>query len=198
MYTKTNCFALVLAALSSLAVAEKGAAQVHGCVWHNAKPVKSYIANWGPGSTADRCMRLSGSQASMTVTNQGLTCQSLGKVAVDSSWTCFVKQSWWALSYTSDVAYSGSANSRWTTGPANSDITLHDQSPGTNVCASQAHCKGDFVEWGNDNDAHLYIVFEPGAVGDPGKSLSRDELEAEYGSLEDSDEPKLRAQELKI
>lgn len=102
-------------------------------------------------------MRLTGSAASMTVSNQGLTCQTVGKVAVDSSGLCYFRESWWGMSYTSSVAYSGSTNSRWTTGPANSDITLHDQSPGTSVCSSESHCTNTYVEWDNDTNALLRV-----------------------------------------
>lgn len=94
----------------------------------------------------------------MTVSEQGLTCQTLSRVAIDSSGLCYFRESWWGLSYTSDVAYSGSTNSRWTTGPANSDITIHDQSPGTSVCPSELHCtSSNYVEWDNDKGASLYV-----------------------------------------
>ncbi|KAI1641845.1 uncharacterized protein F4817DRAFT_354649 [Daldinia loculata] len=169
MRGKTDCFVLAFATFGGLAAAEKGAAQIHGCVWVNTKPVKPYIVNWSPGSSSDRCMRLTGSAASMTVSDKGIICQDLGKVAVDSSGTCYFKQSWWGLSYTSTAAYSGSTNSRWTTGPANSDVTLYDYSPGTSVCSSMAHCPNTYVEWSNGANASLYFVFTPGAVGDPGK-----------------------------
>ncbi|KAI0116689.1 hypothetical protein F4814DRAFT_413670 [Daldinia grandis] len=124
----------------------------------NTKPVKAFTVNWTPGSSSDRCMRLTGSAASMTVSAQGLTCQGLGKAAVDSSGLCYFKESWWGISYkATGAAYSGSTNSQWTTGPANSDITLHDQSPGTSVCSNEARCTNTFVEWSNGANAELYV-----------------------------------------
>jgi hypothetical protein len=103
-------------------------------------------------------MRLTGSNASMNVTDQGLTCISLGKVAVDASGWCYFRESWWGISYLAVGApYSGSTSSRWTTGPANSDITLHDQSAGTNVCSEKGHCTKTFIEWDNDKIADLYV-----------------------------------------
>ncbi|KAI0443550.1 hypothetical protein F4803DRAFT_514606 [Xylaria telfairii] len=191
MRAKANCLVVAFVTFSGFAAAEKGAAQLHGCVWHNTKPVKPYNVNWNPGSTSDRCMRLTGTPASMPVSAQGLTCQDLGKVAVDSSGLCYFKESWWGASYTSDVAYSGSTNSQWTTGPANSDITLHDQSSGTSVCSNKAHCTSTFIEWGNGGNADLYLVFEPGAVGEPGKPHDPDDLaKGEFGS-EDGETVKL-------
>ncbi|KAI3325687.1 hypothetical protein HD806DRAFT_533351 [Xylariaceae sp. AK1471] len=191
---------VAFATLGGLAAVEKGTAQIHGCVWHNSKPVKAYTVDWHPGSSSDRCMRLTGSAASMTVTNQGLTCQDLGKAAVDSSGLCYFKESWWGISYTASVAYSGSTNSQWTTGPANSDITLHDESAGTSVCSNEARCTNTFVEWSNDVNAGLYVVFTPGAVGDPGKPDDPDEPAKDKFGSEDGETLKLnvKAPELKI
>ncbi|KAJ8131010.1 hypothetical protein O1611_g2615 [Lasiodiplodia mahajangana] len=163
MRAKPNCL-VAFAALSRIVAAEKGAALIHGCVWHNTNLAAPYTVNWHPGSSSDKCMRLIGSAAHMLVAGQGLTCQTLGTVAVDSDGLCYFKESWWGLSYTSDVAYSGSTDSQWTTGPANSDITLHDQSPGTNVCASAAQCYDTSIEWPNDGNGDLYFVFEPEVV----------------------------------
>ena len=131
---------------------------MNACVWHANKPVKPYDVHWKAGSAGDKCMTLRGSDASMTVTDQGLTCISLSKVAVDSSWSCYFRSSLWGMSYTATgAAYSGSTSSQWTTGPFNSDITLHDQSPGTNVCAEKAHCVRTFIEWDNDSHASLFV-----------------------------------------
>ena len=105
-------------------------------------------------------MTLHGSDASMTVEDQGLTCISLGKVAVDSSVSngCYFRESIWGMSYTATgAAYSGSTSSQWTTGPYNSDITIHDQSPGTDVCPEKSHCERTYVEWDNDTTANLFV-----------------------------------------
>ncbi|KAI0097563.1 hypothetical protein GGR51DRAFT_553028 [Nemania sp. FL0031] len=167
MHTKTNCLVLAFAALSGITAAEKGASLIHGCVWHNTAPANPYTVNWRPGSSSDKCMRLIGSAARMMVTSQGLTCQPLGKVAVDSDGLCYFQESWWALSYTSDTAYSGSTNSQWTTGPIKSDVTLHNQSPGTNVCSGTVQCYDAFIEWDNDSDADLYVSSLSHACGAP-------------------------------
>ncbi|KAI2629806.1 hypothetical protein GGR54DRAFT_650096 [Hypoxylon sp. NC1633] len=158
------CTAAIMG-LASLAYAEKGAAYVNGCVWHSIQPVNAYDIHWKAGSTGDKCMTLRGSDASMNVKEQGLTCISLSKVSVDSSWDCYFRESHWGMSYTAvGAAYSGSTSSKWTTGPFNSDITLESQSAGTNVCAEESHCTRTYIEWDNDSNANLFIVFEPGKV----------------------------------
>ncbi|KAI0471226.1 hypothetical protein F4859DRAFT_484830 [Xylaria cf. heliscus] len=199
MHIRTDRYVLTLAALGGLAAAEKGAAEVYGCIWQSTPPIKPYTIDWLPGSTSDRCMRLTGSAASMTVSKAGITCQTLGKVAVDSSYLCYFKQSWWGLSYTAkNIAYSGSTNSQWTTGPSNSDITLKNQSPGTSVCSSPSHCSGPSIEWPNDSNAELYVVFNPIAVGDPGKPNKPDDLAMSQFGLNDWEGGDLNVQEAEL
>ncbi|KAJ5522567.1 hypothetical protein N7527_006682 [Penicillium freii] len=124
----------------------------------------------------------------MDVNDHGLTCISLGKAAVDSSGACYFRESWWGVSYlASGAPYSGSTNSRWTTGPSNSDITLHDQSAGTNVCPSKSHCTSTFLEWDNDSNANLYIVFEPGKVGKFTSEEGDEGIEVDEGDMTEED-----------
>ncbi|KAK9419928.1 putative Ig-like domain-containing protein [Seiridium unicorne] len=162
--------------LAGPASASKGSANVNACVWHPSPPIKSYTVSWRTGSADDRCMRLVGSSPSMVVKDQGLTCTSLGEVAVDSSWSgwtggCYTRNSIWGLSYTTTGApYSGSTSSDWNTGPFNTDMKLISQSPGTSVCGGAAHCSGSQVEWDNDKTPQVYVVFQPGKVGNGGKS----------------------------
>lgn len=133
------------------------AANVTACVWHEHRPLVPYTVDWHPGSTGDRCMRLAGSAASMTVTEQGLTCQDLDEVAADSSGLCRILESRWSLSYTSSIAHSGSALTRWTAGKSRSDIVLREPAPGTTVCPSRYHCSQTSVEWGSYLAAYLHV-----------------------------------------
>ena len=113
---------------------------------------------WETETPDDKCMKLVGSKTRMQVTDKGLTCVNLGKVAVDSSGLCYFKENKWGLSYsTLEASYSGSMVSRWTTGPANSDITIKESSPGTSVCSREEHCTGTYTEWGNGKNADIFV-----------------------------------------
>ncbi|KAI1635419.1 hypothetical protein F4809DRAFT_642539 [Biscogniauxia mediterranea] len=168
--------AIAAFAFAGCASAAKGSANVNACVWHSSAPIEPYIVNWKTGSADDRCMRLVGSSPSTTVEDQGLTCTSLGEVAADSSWSgwtggCATRDSIWGVSYTASGApYSGSTASDWNTGPWNTDMKLQSYSPGTSLCGNSALCSGIRVEWDNDKSAQLYVVFQPGKVGNGGKS----------------------------
>ncbi|OTB05586.1 hypothetical protein M426DRAFT_21619 [Hypoxylon sp. CI-4A] len=108
MRTGTQLSALVVMSFASLATAEKGAATVHGCIWHSSKPVKAYNVQWTAGSSGDKCMRLVGSNIGMEVSHEGITCKSLGKVAVDASGWCYFRQSLWGMAYVATgAAYLG-------------------------------------------------------------------------------------------
>ncbi|KAH9905702.1 hypothetical protein F4778DRAFT_802154 [Xylariomycetidae sp. FL2044] len=141
----------------------KGASEVSACLWLDAKPAAPFAVDWTAGGSEVRCMSLIGNNARMTVDKEGLTCRSLGDVAVDDSWWCFFRSSVWEMSYTAtNATLSGTALSRWSTGPFSSDITLQGQSPGTAVCGSRSLCDGTYLIWDNDTDAHVYIIFRPG------------------------------------
>ncbi|KAK6507219.1 hypothetical protein TWF481_005669 [Arthrobotrys musiformis] len=164
-------FSIILAgAISGLSLisgvaAGKGKAAVKACVFLPVEPSKPFQVTWNAGLSTDSCMKKRGSGGKMTVSKQGITCYGIGEVEVDDDGTCYWKSSRWGISYNADTKpYSGSTNSRWTTGPANSDITLKDKNPGTSVCGSEAACTGDFVEWNNNKNEAIYIIFRPGAV----------------------------------
>lgn len=147
------------------AAAAKGKVEVQGCIWQATKPDKPYTVRFTGGSSSDACMKRKGNSPTMTVSEVGITCTSLGDVEADDDGWCYWQQSRWGMSYTVDgKPYSGSTLSRVTTGPVHSDIELNNQSPGTNVCASKAQCSSSFQEWRNSGNEPIYIVFKPGTV----------------------------------
>ncbi|KAI0009549.1 hypothetical protein F4779DRAFT_640392 [Xylariaceae sp. FL0662B] len=178
MRTGTGLYALVAMSIMGSAISEIGAATVHGCVWHSSKPVKTYTINWTTGSTSDRCLASAGSNAATEVSQVGLTCSSLGRVALGfTSISCLdidgdanIKISGsWGMSYVATgAAYSGSTSSIWVIDGHSqlSNITIQDYNPGTNVCAEKSHCARTQVEWVPNTDAQVYVVFEPGQVGE--------------------------------
>jgi hypothetical protein len=138
------------------------AATVFACVWHNTEPANPYTVKWDTDGSGTKCMKRVGTGGDMEVKESGLTCKNLGKVEVDASGMCYFKESIWEMGYTTTGAtYSGSLKSKWTTGPANSDITIKESAAGTSVCGTESKCTGTYIEWSNGKSAVLYVRIMP-------------------------------------
>jgi hypothetical protein len=132
--------------------------EVQGCIWQATKPDKAYTVRFTGGSGSDACIKRKGGSPTMSVSEVGITCASLGDVEVDDDGWCFYQQSRWGMSYTVDgKPYSGSTSSRIVTGPVHSDIELREASPGTNVCGSKAQCSSQALEWRNSGNEPIYV-----------------------------------------
>lgn len=121
--------------------------------------MQGYSVHWYTGGSSIRCMASIGSDSSMYVDNQGLTCVNIGLVAFDSMCYFITGTSIWELSYVADGApYSGTTLSQWdATGSKTTHISLKDKSPGTNVCPAPALCDMNSVEWADYTDAQIYV-----------------------------------------
>jgi hypothetical protein len=117
-----------------------------------------YTVKWSAGQSTDACMKRKGKNVSMYVTQQGITCTSLGDVEVDDDGLCYWQESRWGVSYNVEgKSWSGSTDSRWSTGPVHTEIELRDSSRGTSVCGSQALCDAHGKEWRNGGNDAIYV-----------------------------------------
>lgn len=135
-------------------------ANVQACVYFSQVPAKSINTCFVAGGASDHCMNASGQNACVNVTQAGLTCVSVGYVEEKGSSsggdTCATDHSIWSLAYTAGI-YSGSTLSDWSTGWIHNEIYLVSQSPGTNVCPSQALCAVTDLEWDKGSAPSLYV-----------------------------------------
>lgn len=147
----------LIACFTSPALAGKGAS-TNACVNLAVAPQKPVIFNFTPVAT--NCMNDSGNSASLTATQAGVTCTSIGYVEAKGSGGCAFESSTWNLSYSSSGSpWSGSTQSTWATG---SGITLNSYSPQTAVNTSPAASTATQMNW--NDQGPIYIIFTPGAT----------------------------------
>lgn len=159
----------VMALSAGMAHAGAGAI-VNACVYFATKPATPLTVNVTPGGAGTHCMDDTGKAATITVTNAGLSCASVGYVEDQASGNlCSMGKSMWPLSYTvQGTAYSGTTQTQWHTGHHgfhSNSIELVDQSAGTNVCGQEALCSSTSWTWDAGTQGPLYIVFQPGYTG---------------------------------
>ena len=162
--------AVLAAGLVPFSVYAGAEANVNACIYVPTKPVSSLSVSFTAGSSSDHCMYHKGSSATMTVTNPGLTCTSVGKVESKASSTngdlCATDDSIWGLSYTiTGTAYSGSTLTNWSHKPMRQNkVKLKDSSPGTALCSNEALCEATEVQWSRHSTGTIYVIFKPAAV----------------------------------
>ena len=149
-------------------------AYINACIYLAQKPAQPFSIQWTAGNNAaDRCLYDRGHDATMTVTDSGLTCSSVGKVQAKASSSggdlCATDDSIWGISYNGgkNNVYSGSTLSKWTSEGfflSKARVTLRQSSKDTNICADRARCSGTDVYWQKSNTPNLYIIFHPVAT----------------------------------
>ncbi|KAH7025101.1 uncharacterized protein B0I36DRAFT_366996 [Microdochium trichocladiopsis] len=159
MSIKTIILTTAFAALSGLAQAGPGAI-IYACINLPTPPSQNFTVNFKAGAGTDRCLNNNGTDASVVVSRQGITCASVGYVeAKTSSWGdwCASASRFWSLSWeTEDQTRSGSTNTEWF---RRKDIELVGYTPGTYICGRPASCTQRTITW--DNQGPLYIIFNP-------------------------------------
>ncbi|KAH8803343.1 hypothetical protein F5884DRAFT_861674 [Xylogone sp. PMI_703] len=140
-------------------------ANMHGCVWYATKPIKPFNVSFSVPTAVKHCMYDVGHDATTLVSDSGLTCASVGHVSSKSSSsggdTCATDDSRWGISYKAE-ARSGTTYSTWWAPIFKSDhIDLYSQSPGTNICGSEAKCNADSIKIGSSGNDDVWIVFDP-------------------------------------
>ncbi|MCS4510459.1 hypothetical protein [Xylophilus ampelinus] len=159
---------VLLTATLTAGMAHAGAgANVNACVYLTSKPSVPMTVNVTPGGSGTHCMHEKGHSATLTVSNAGVTCVSVGYVEAKASSSggdlCATDKSKWPLSYAiTGTAFSGSTQTQWHTGTRNNSIDLHSPSPGTNVCGQSSLCTSTSWTWNAGTQGPLYIIFQPG------------------------------------
>ena len=162
--------AVLAAGLVPFSVYAGAEANVYACIYVPTKPVSPLSVSFTAGSTSDHCMYHTGTSATMTVNDPGLTCTSVGKMESKASSSkgdlCATDSSIWGLSYTiTGTAYSGSTLTDWSHKPMKQNkVKLKDSSPGTALCSNKALCEASEIQWNRHSTGTLYVIFRPTAV----------------------------------
>lgn len=152
--------ALVCLTAASLSAHAWKTANVYACVYLPVPPTTKINFKFYPLSL--QCMAQQGSEASMEVSKEGISCTSLGPVELKGSGGgCWWKSSDWALSYTAEnTPYSGSIQSEW---GKSYGIRFKDYSPGTSVNVSPTLGEATSIDW--ENEGPIYVIFSPTSGG---------------------------------
>lgn len=154
--------------VGSTAYAGAGA-NMNACVYLAVSPATPITFNFTAGGSADHCMNDTGNNASVTASNAGVTCVSVGYVEEKGSSTggdvCATDISTWVLSYSAeDSSYSGSVQAHMSHPLFSSNhISIDNQSPDTYICSTANACNSTKLTWDSGTQGPLYFIFEPGA-----------------------------------
>ena len=108
--------------------------------------------SWTAGSSSDHCMYNRGHDASMEVSDGGMTCVSVGYIQHKASSSggdlCATDESVWGLSYNGEKnrVYSGSTLTHWEAAGvflSKGHVWLANQSKNTKICPSKARCESN-------------------------------------------------------
>jgi hypothetical protein len=126
-------------------------------------PGNNYVVDFTPGFANDACMKMSGFDQTLKVTEEGVTCASVGQVAADSSWfKCYFNNSYWGLSYkVRGKGVAGSTSTRWTTWAFSTSVTIDKYSPGTVICNADKPCQATETGWYNRYSGKIYVSQSP-------------------------------------
>jgi len=144
-------------------------ANVNACIYLPVKPVQPLSVTFSPGGPGTHCMDKTGKTGTVSVTNAGVTCASVGYVESKGSSTggdtCATDTSYWQLGYAAKgTSMTGSLNSSWSL-PLFGDnhAKIESASKGTVVCNTQNLCTTQSVQWDSGTSGPIYFIFSPEA-----------------------------------